>query len=173
MPDISYFDAWRMWADGRSTLGNDLLGMPMIWWGRIGKIAAFFAGTTIVLDILGPDRLQAASAWTERATDSTLVLLGFGVAFALPAVGAIYWVMQHYPVWDEGYAPALELIANVFSVLGIGLAGGVVGMMLLTFLLTGIFRLFASGVGHPRAVPLRVAAAALFLVGFHFDLLAS
>jgi hypothetical protein len=44
MADISYFDAWRLWLEGRSTLGNNLFGVPMIWLGRAGKIAAFIGG---------------------------------------------------------------------------------------------------------------------------------
>jgi hypothetical protein len=30
----------------------------MIWWGRAGKIAAFLGGLTVVLDVIGPDRIR-------------------------------------------------------------------------------------------------------------------
>jgi hypothetical protein len=58
MADISYFDAWRLWLEGRSTLGNNLFGVPMIWLGRAGKIAAFIGRTAVILDIVGPERIR-------------------------------------------------------------------------------------------------------------------
>ncbi|MEU4574652.1 hypothetical protein [Nonomuraea sp. NPDC023979] len=68
MGDISYLQAWQMWWDGQSTLGNDMLGLPMIWWGRIGKIAQFTGGCTVLLEILGPDRIRALGRKTRKAS---------------------------------------------------------------------------------------------------------
>ncbi|MGP4099051.1 hypothetical protein [Nonomuraea sp. KM90] len=65
MANVSYFEAWGMWFDGRSTLGNDLLGLSMIWWGRFGKILSFVAGAAVIVDLLGPSRL---SRYSDRLT---------------------------------------------------------------------------------------------------------
>lgn len=48
------------WATGKQTSAIALWGLPMLWWGRIGKIMQFFAGCIVVLDLVGPDRLRAA-----------------------------------------------------------------------------------------------------------------
>jgi hypothetical protein len=38
----------------------------MLWWGRVGKLAQFTGGLVAILDIIGPDRIQA---WGLRLRD--------------------------------------------------------------------------------------------------------
>jgi hypothetical protein len=45
------------WVSGPLT-STSLLGVPIFWWSRIGKCAQFAAGLTVILDLVGPERLQ-------------------------------------------------------------------------------------------------------------------
>ncbi|MFC4588652.1 hypothetical protein [Sphaerisporangium corydalis] len=173
MPDISYFDAWRMWSEGRSTLGNDLLGMPMIWLGRLGKITAFASGATIVLDIVGPTRLRAAQVQIDRPTETNLVV-HFVTLIAAGIIGmsaAIYVALRNYPLWHLT-GSKLETPANITLVIVAAIAGTGAGCAI-WFALTALVHWTADGFRHPTAAPLRLVAATLLLIGFHFDLLAS
>ncbi|MGH3661923.1 MAG: hypothetical protein ACRDT1_12460 [Micromonosporaceae bacterium] len=66
---INFEDFWKVlevWSAGRPTSNVTLWGLPMVWWGRIGKLMQFAAGCVVVLDLIGPDRLREVG---ERATD--------------------------------------------------------------------------------------------------------
>ncbi len=63
MEPISFLHAWQLWAAGKSLIGYSLWGMPMLWWGRIGKLAEFSGGLAAVIDIVGPERF---AAWGEK-----------------------------------------------------------------------------------------------------------
>src|SRR5262245_9614594 len=55
--------AWTCWWSGFQ-LGQDvaLLGWSIMWWARLGKFLQFVAGTFILLEIAGPEKL---SAWSQ------------------------------------------------------------------------------------------------------------
>ena len=62
---FSYRDLWQVlgaWFSGRSASGLVLWGVPMVWWGRTGKVLQFAGGLVVVLDLVGPDRLRRAGA---------------------------------------------------------------------------------------------------------------
>lgn len=151
MADISYLDAWGMWLAGGSTLGNDLLGLSMIWWGRLGKVLSFVAGAAVVVDLLGPERLSRYGDRMTLLVARRPVLAPFiagGVtAFGLTAVTdhiGMHWLLQ-------------MLLGMTF--------GGAAGLL-------------TAGIGRALRNPelpsmTRWVSLALFLVGFHFDLLAS
>jgi hypothetical protein len=186
-----------------------LWGMPILWWGRIGKLAEFTAGLVVVLDLIGPDRLRAfglrsqeratilllpllrtavrsvASAWRGSGRDwgdgrktlaeamawlASVVLAGWLIWFFAPYAG---WYRILYWIWGA-YAVPLALILVLFLVVSpISLALFVVvyvPMLLLTLLSLVTGRLLdREQPGHPA----RWIAFLLFIVGFHFDLLAS
>jgi hypothetical protein len=60
---VSWWQAWELWWSGKALSGYALWGMPMLWWGRIGKLAQFTGGLVAIIDIIGPDRIQA---WGQR-----------------------------------------------------------------------------------------------------------
>jgi hypothetical protein len=151
MADISYFEAWGMWLDGRSTLGNDLLGLPMIWWGRFGKILSFVAGAAVIIDLLGPERL---SHYGDRLTRFFTRRPFLGPA-AVGAVAGVIWVI---------ITDAIGIHWLLQTVLGVML-GSAAGL-----LMVGISRTLR----HPEFPSVtRWLSLGLFFVGFHFDLLAS
>ncbi|MFB9622068.1 hypothetical protein [Nonomuraea helvata] len=151
MADISYFDAWGMWLAGKSTLGHDLLGLPMIWWGRFGKILSFVAGAAVVVDLVGPERL---TRYGERMT-RFMARRPTGGPFIAGLVTGIAVLFVAEPI---GVPWPLELLLG-------GMLGGAAGLL-------------AVRVGRTLQDPelpmtLKWVSLGLFFVGFHFDLLAS
>ncbi|MFD0883947.1 hypothetical protein ACFQ08_05170 [Streptosporangium algeriense] len=180
MADIGYFEAWQMWLDGRSTLGNDLFGLPMIWWGRAGKIAAFVSGMTILLDIAGTERLVSfadrlhavVQAFWSRALTYSFSIGAFVLAFAWVAIWDNVWSIElPVPAGLPGLGVLVGLlkavvVAALLCLAPLAVAGTI---LLIDKVCTRLPTIFT----HPRAVHLRVVAAVLLVAGFHFDLLAS
>ncbi|AQZ62756.1 unnamed protein product [[Actinomadura] parvosata subsp. kistnae] len=151
MTDISYFDAWQLWLDGRSTLGNDLLGMQMIWWGRGGKILSFLSGVTIVVDLVGPEKFSRYGHWIQRLLN--VQVWHFPVVPFV--VGGVVGVLTPSRLDTE------SIVAN--------LIGWAIGVSLVLLLLRFSFLL----INPQMALIIRWMSLGLFVVGFHFDLLAS
>ncbi|MCF6467363.1 hypothetical protein FAF44_02900 [Nonomuraea sp. MG754425] len=161
MGDISYLQAWQMWLDGQSTLGNDLLGLPMIWWGRIGKIAQFTGGCTILLEILGPERIRALGRVVRRRADGVGIIVYFAVpATLILGISAIALILTGAPMGPWEFA-----VRALF------------GMWLLTLpIMTWIWlpKIADFLQRGGRALNwIRLLAFALIAAGFHLDLLAS
>jgi hypothetical protein len=60
---VSFWQAWGLWFDGQSVSGYTLWGLPVLWWGRLGKLGQFTGGLVAIIDIVGVARI---SAWGER-----------------------------------------------------------------------------------------------------------
>lgn len=160
--DISYFEAWGMWLNGRSTLGNNLFGMPMIWWARGGKIAAFVSGFTVVLDILGPDKLREFADRVRRINPNRLLTLERGAMVGLGAFSALAVL-------------AVELIRVGLVALQLAVVLGVIVIAATyTQVLGRAIRKVADLIENPRTARWwRFVSFLIFIIGFHFDLLAS
>lgn len=139
--------------------------MPILWWSRGGKIVSFVGGATLVLDLVGPDRLRELGRaptrhWgriTEMRNSTTLVL---GI------VGAVLPMAALVPTFLTGSLIGLAILAVVMvgTLLAFGFVAAVhFGPPLLIRLLD---------TDKPAQV-LRYVGAVMLLVGFHFDLLAS
>jgi hypothetical protein len=159
---IGYFEAWRCWAGGQDIGDRELLTVPILWWGRAGKIAAFLGGATIILDLIGPERLKTWGKQKERLSYSggqTLLLLMIAVAVLVgnPSVGI----------------EKLPLLVRV--PLSIALAVGMFGFVRLVAKIgSWLGTRFSLMLDQEKpAHGLRVFAVYLIFVGFHFDLLAS
>ncbi|MFG1638906.1 hypothetical protein ACGFMK_01330 [Amycolatopsis sp. NPDC049252] len=63
MQTVSFWQAWGLWFDGRSVAGYQMWGLPVLWWGRIGKLGQFTGGLVAIIDIVGVARI---TAWGER-----------------------------------------------------------------------------------------------------------
>jgi hypothetical protein len=190
-----WWDVWMSWWSGQVGGGAHLWGIPIFWWGRLGKVAQFTAGLVIVLDLVGSERLlhgakyarQASAAfkrgldsgfagfWTDWYDDERRAGIQLGATIAsVMAAGALLWRFVPYEGWQRILYWIYGLIAAPFAFL--------IGLLLLAFLLLAlsfallmvpslvVARLVGEEVpGHPA----RWLALALFLAGFHFDLLAS
>lgn len=61
-------DVVAAWFTGRPTDNLQLLGLTMIFWGRLGKSMLYLAGLSILLDLADPGKLrQRGAASTVRA----------------------------------------------------------------------------------------------------------
>ncbi|CAM2987253.1 hypothetical protein SAXI111661_12105 [Saccharomonospora xinjiangensis] len=58
------------WRRGEAAGQETLWGLPMLWWGRIGKFLQFAAGLAALLDIYGPERLARLANRTARRARS-------------------------------------------------------------------------------------------------------
>lgn len=56
MVSIGLGQALDIWFSGRKLDEYAVYGLPAIWWNRAAKFLAFLAGSTIILDAIGPKR---------------------------------------------------------------------------------------------------------------------
>ena len=107
-------------------------GWPLLAWGRLGKVLQFLAGLTVVLDLVGPDRLRAfggrlrGQSWRQVADRMempvmmfTAVLLLFYhlLLFLFVFAGDVMADLGASPGWLFG--PAGAVVGSV-SLLGVG-----------------------------------------------------
>ncbi|WP_431927928.1 hypothetical protein [Nonomuraea jabiensis] len=155
MADISYFDAWQLWLQGRPTIGYDLLGIPMLWWGRTGKILSFVAGTVVVIDLIGVEKLSRYGERLVRFMTARVTVRPFVVGLVSGMIAAAFVIVVTGPMGNDS-------LLRSWIVLAIGSATG------------GLTAVIGYALQHPRfASAARWASLGLFLIGFHFDLLAS
>lgn len=62
-------DVYRVWLSGYPTLDCKLWGLPMLWWGRIGKLVALLSAFAIIVEFAGPTRMRAWGQSLHRAVD--------------------------------------------------------------------------------------------------------
>lgn len=58
MVSIGISDALSRWLDGQKLDGLSIYGVPSVWINRAAKLMTFLSGLTIVLDLVGPERLR-------------------------------------------------------------------------------------------------------------------
>jgi len=145
--------------------------MPMLWWGRLGKLAQLAAGLIILVDLLGKKRMEKyAKATVGRYEDDIRVL------HLRP-----YQVALYYIIW---LSISVGGIVAVFTLLLSRIGWPVSISLSLVFIALGRFiagmvfvQLFAAIRLLARSLkpehPVRWFSFYLALVGFHFDLLAS
>ncbi len=68
---MSLWDLWREWAAGNSTLEFELWGLEMVWWGRIGKILQLLGALTVLVEIVGTERMLRTGEALQQATPFT------------------------------------------------------------------------------------------------------
>jgi hypothetical protein len=96
---------WGRWLSGEKVDDARLWGLPMLAWGRTGKLLQFAAGLTVILDLIEPERLRKFGtrlrdqSWRQLADRLELPVL-FGGAFyiaaytAVPVVGTVIKLPQ-------------------------------------------------------------------------------
>ncbi|SED59742.1 hypothetical protein SAMN04489727_8519 [Amycolatopsis tolypomycina] len=112
-----WWDLWMRWWAGEKVDGAQLWGLPMLVWGRIGKGLQFAGGLTVVLDLVGPERLRAFGKrlyvvnWTKKVASpaegvsvvvAVVTLLAYLAFFALTLAGTVFGWAEHLirPVKD-------------------------------------------------------------------------
>ncbi|MEV4013372.1 hypothetical protein AB0J35_22985 [Nonomuraea angiospora] len=174
MADIGYLDALQMWLSGNPALQDaTLYGMSMLWWGRFGKILAFLGGMTVVLDILGPDRIREYGG-RLRAIPKSPTNRSSVWAAALTALGTCAAAIMGAVV-DVATGPGRERLALTVLVIGVVIA---VVWVTLAVTRSKLFESTFNGIAwvleHRKAlIWWRVVSFFALVIGFHFDLLAS
>jgi hypothetical protein len=169
MGTIGYFDAWGRWFSGLEVDPQLSMGfLTILWWGRLGKIAAFLGGLTVILDLLGVERLhqiaKGRQKWESRVEAGIGWLAGsvVGLTVAISAES----VFRGATAWAGVLAGvAAGIISSIFSRISVGVIRRVTKAL--------VDRL-ANTLAKPNpAYGIRIAATAMIVAGFHFDLLAS
>jgi len=166
--DLTLTEAWTLWWSGQQLTEHSIHGMSVLWAARTGKLLAFLAGTTIVLDIVGSERIIR---WGESIVEASLIrrtllaclpvtVLSYPLSMALGAGDAIQAAWPTIGGW---------LMAVAFHAVA-GAAGGA--------LLVNYGHRIAINFGRLLARPrferwLRIIAVPLFFIGFALDYLAS
>lgn len=72
MRSVGLLEAWHTWSAGQPTGDLLLWKLPILWWGRIGKLAQFAGALTVILDLVGPERLRAWGRSLHRRSSQPL-----------------------------------------------------------------------------------------------------
>lgn len=152
---VSYFQAWQLWANGNLALRDmSLWGVPIFWWGRVGKVFALLAGVTLILDIIGKERLARFSSRYVKGEGALLALmfLAIGVGISTLTGKAL---MNLPDTWWRAVLIGLGLMVPAIPILFIG-------------------TLFSEAIEKNRITEVaRWISVVLLVGGFHFDMLAS
>ncbi|WP_326834720.1 hypothetical protein VSH64_07290 [Amycolatopsis rhabdoformis] len=187
--------AWREWLAGHDTAQLRVFGVTVLWWGRLGKTLEFLGGLTVVLDLLGRQRMESVHA-ALRARRRRLVNRlrrrpappparsdaheqGLRVAWSLGTifVGLFVFAGTHY-----AYAPPNDpmpvgvvvlFVALAAPILG-GLVGGggyLLGLLLVEGLVVTTLGQLPTREGLESR--LKWLGLGIFVFGFSLDLLSS
>lgn len=67
MQSIDLGEALASWLSGQKLGENTALyGLSVIWWARLAKVGTFLAGFTLILDLVGPERVRKVSRELRR-----------------------------------------------------------------------------------------------------------
>jgi hypothetical protein len=181
--------AWREWLAGHDITHLRLLGIEVLWWGRIGKALEFLGGLTVVIDLLGRARMTAFHtalrrkrrrffAWVRgkagRASAKTgdpVGLRGFFVAGTV-VLALFTFAAAHYAYPDD---PMPLPVLALFIVFAAPTLGGLV-LGSLGYLLLEAFVVVALGQLRTREgleSRLKWFGLAILVIGFSMDLLSS
>tara|TARA_Y100001934_G_scaffold160286_1_gene191340 strand:- start:107 stop:877 length:771 start_codon:yes stop_codon:yes gene_type:complete len=69
--EVTLIEAWRCWPGDDLTRTTRLWGLELYWWARIGKVLQTFAIVTIVLELVGPERLARFARGLHGAREHT------------------------------------------------------------------------------------------------------
>jgi hypothetical protein len=157
-------EALALWWSGEQLIGHSVLGVPVLWLSRGGKVLSLLSGLVIVYDIIGPRRFRdiARSLIDEdhpessRSREAVAVLtVGAVAAVVVSGLAALAAILGE----DLWFSPALAIFAMVVGTLSL--------VSVMPRLLSGV--LADPSLGHR----IKRGAAYLLCVGFLLDLLAS
>ena len=168
--DITLAEAWALWWSGQQLTEHSIHGMSVLWAARTGKLMAFLAGTTIVLDIIGSKRLVA---WGEQLQVSGSKWLNYavlvGLTIALLLAPLVYLRLNPAMETLEALGVVSGALSVFVSVLVLLIASAYASQKTPAFLIW-----FGGLLAKPRFERwLRTIAVPLFFLGFGLDYLAS
>ena len=74
--EITFIETWKLWLSDNLSADAVLWGISIFWWERIGKVMQFLGATTIVADIIGPEKIRKFGT-SLQSTNSPKTLIQF------------------------------------------------------------------------------------------------
>ena len=74
--EITFSEAWKLWLSDNLPADAILWGISIFWWERIGKVMQFLGATTIIADIIGPEKIRQFGT-SLQSTNSPKTLIQF------------------------------------------------------------------------------------------------
>ena len=74
--EITFSETWKLWLSDNLSADSVLWGISIFWWERIGKVMQFLGATTIVADIIGPEKIRKFGT-SLQSTNSPKTLIQF------------------------------------------------------------------------------------------------
>ena len=74
--EITFSETWKLWLSDNLPADAILWGISIFWWERIGKVMQFLGATTIVADIIGPEKIRKFGT-SLQSTSSPKTLIEF------------------------------------------------------------------------------------------------
>ena len=74
--EITLSEIWKLWLSDNLSADAVLWGISIFWWERIGKVMQFLGATTIVADIVGPEKIRQFGT-SLQSTNSPKTLIQF------------------------------------------------------------------------------------------------
>jgi hypothetical protein len=71
---MNLLEAWSLWLSGDLSSNAVLLGISILWWGRLGKLMEFVGGATIIADIIGPEKIRRFGTSLHNAITPMLLM---------------------------------------------------------------------------------------------------
>src|SRR5687768_6764961 len=101
-----------------------MFGIPILAWGRTGKVAAFIGGATVVLEIVGPDRLKASAKLVDKLVTRSVTALTV-VYLALFTGAFLVGTLAHISGADDSFRTAATVLGvlTVFVALPLTMLG--------------------------------------------------
>ena len=80
---VTLLQAWTGWFNGQLGPDHLLWGVEILWWGRVGKVAQFVGALTVIVEIVGADRLRTFGNSLHGAVSGELLRQTLTGALAL------------------------------------------------------------------------------------------
>ena len=74
--EITFSETWKLWLSDNLSADAVLWGISIFWWERIGKVMQFLGGSTIIADIIGPEKIRQFGT-SLQSTNSPKTLIQF------------------------------------------------------------------------------------------------
>ncbi|SES69203.1 hypothetical protein [Nonomuraea wenchangensis] len=168
MTDISYLEAWDMWFHNVQVNQHTLYGWSILALGRAGKVIAFLSGMTIIMDIIGPERIREfGSRYTsfDPIRSRRLNAVYAATALCMLAGTAATLLVIWFPSWRD-------VLVRIYA--GGTVFGALALLLGAPWLMKWAVETSAKALRNPKVERLiRWIAMVGLILGFHFDLLAS